>query len=161
MIACLGRAVDEHKYVHALRKGRQHLILFGDVDVLTWIERDLAGQPQVLPCIVRAANRKTFREIRDEIRTAQVQDVAKIEVGGAKAAQRLPAWLFRPYFSLAIPIGKRFPRVEAELGNGDHLGGRHGRQGRRGASLARPSAGSPSVSAESRRTSTGKAPRST
>jgi pyruvate/2-oxoglutarate dehydrogenase complex dihydrolipoamide acyltransferase (E2) component len=111
IIACLGRAVDEHKYVHALRKGRQHLILFGDVDVLTWIERDIAGEPQVLPCIVRAANRKTFREIHDGIRTAQVQDVAKVEVGGAKAAQRLPAWLFRPYFSLAIPIGNRFPRV--------------------------------------------------
>jgi 2-oxoacid dehydrogenases acyltransferase (catalytic domain) len=78
---------------------------------LTWIEREIAGQPQVLPCIVRAANRKTFREIHDEIRTAQVQDVAKIEVGGAKAAQRLPAWLFPPVLLVAIPIGKRFPRV--------------------------------------------------
>jgi pyruvate/2-oxoglutarate dehydrogenase complex dihydrolipoamide acyltransferase (E2) component len=111
IIACLGRAVDEHKYVHALRKGNQHLILFGDVDVLTWIEREIAGQPQVLPCIVRAANRKTFREIHDEIRAAQVQDVAKTEVGGAKASQLLPAWLFRPYFSLATRIGKRFPQA--------------------------------------------------
>ena len=91
IIACLGRAVDEHKYVHALRKGRRHLMLFGDVDVLCWIEREIVGQPQVLPCIVRAANRKTFREVHDEIRAAQVQDVAKIEVGGAKAAQLLPA----------------------------------------------------------------------
>ena len=24
-------------------------ILFGDVDVLTWVEREIAGQPQVLP----------------------------------------------------------------------------------------------------------------
>jgi pyruvate/2-oxoglutarate dehydrogenase complex dihydrolipoamide acyltransferase (E2) component len=111
IIACLGRAVEEHKYVHALWKGRRHLILFGDVDVLTWIEREIAGQPQVLPCIIRAANRKTFREIHDEIRGAQVQDVAKIEVGGAKASQLLPAWLFRPYFWLAIPIGKRFPQA--------------------------------------------------
>ena len=111
IIACLGRAVEEHKYVHALRKGRQHLILFGEVDVLTWIEREIAGEPQVLPCIIRAANRKTFRQIHDEIRAAQVQDVAKIEVGGAKAAQLLPAWLFRPYFSLAIPVGKRYPRA--------------------------------------------------
>jgi pyruvate/2-oxoglutarate dehydrogenase complex dihydrolipoamide acyltransferase (E2) component len=110
IIACLGRAVDEHRYVHALRKGRHHLILFADVDVLTWIEREIAGQPYVLPCIVRAANRKTFREIHDEIRTAQIQDVAKIEVGGAKASQFLPAWLFRPYFSLATGIGKWFPR---------------------------------------------------
>jgi hypothetical protein len=76
---------------------------------LTWVEREIAGQPQVLPCIVRAANRKAFWEIHDEIRAAQVQDVAKIEVGGAKASQLLPAWLFRPYFSVATRIGRRFP----------------------------------------------------
>jgi hypothetical protein len=165
IIACLGRAVDEHKYVHALRKGRQHLILFGDVDVLTWIERDIAGEPQVLPCIVRAANRKTFREIHDGIRTAQVQDVAKVEVGGAKAAQRLPAWLFRPYFSLAIPIGNRFPRVWKQSWGTVTISavGMVGKGAGWGTLLPpRPSAGSPSVaSAQSRRTSTGKAPRST
>jgi deazaflavin-dependent oxidoreductase (nitroreductase family) len=111
IIGCLGRAVDEHKDVHALRKGNRHLVLFGEVDVLTWIEREIAGQPQVLPCIVRAANHKTFREIHDEIRAAQVQDVAKTEVGGAKASQLLPAWLFRPYFSVATRIGRRFPRA--------------------------------------------------
>jgi pyruvate/2-oxoglutarate dehydrogenase complex dihydrolipoamide acyltransferase (E2) component len=111
IIGCLGRAVEEHKYVHALRKGRRHLMLFGDVDVLCWVERQIAGQPQVLPCIVRAANRKTFGEIHDEIRAAQVADVATIEVGGVKASQLLPAWLFRPYFWLAIPIGHRFPRA--------------------------------------------------
>src|SRR6266508_5985149 len=97
------------RYVHALWKGH-HLILFSDVDVLTWIERESAGQPQVLPCIVRAANRKTFREIHDEIRAAQVEDVTKIDVGGAKESQILPAWLFRPYFSLATRIGQWFPQ---------------------------------------------------
>jgi len=111
IIACLGRAVDEHKDVHALRKGNQHLVLFGEVDVLTWMEREIAGQPQVLPCIVRAANHKTFGEIHDQIRVAQAQDLAKIEVGGAKASQLLPAWLFRAYFSLATRIGKRFPKA--------------------------------------------------
>ena len=111
IITCLGRAVEEHKYVHALWKGRRHLVLSGDVDVLTWIERQVAGQPMVLPCIVRAANRKSFREIHGEIRAAQVQDVATIDVGGAKASQLLPAWLYRPYFWLAIPIGHRFPQI--------------------------------------------------
>jgi pyruvate/2-oxoglutarate dehydrogenase complex dihydrolipoamide acyltransferase (E2) component len=111
IIACLARAVDEHKYVHALRKGNRHLVLFGEVDVLTWVEREIGGQPQVLPCIVGAANHKTFQQIHDEIRAAQVQDLARIEVGGAKASQLLPAWLFRPYFSLATRIGKRFPQA--------------------------------------------------
>jgi pyruvate/2-oxoglutarate dehydrogenase complex dihydrolipoamide acyltransferase (E2) component len=109
IVGCLGRAVDEHKFVHALRKGRRHLILFADVDVLTWIEREIAGQAFVVPCIVGAANRKTFREIHDDIRAAQVQDVAKIDIGGAKASQLLPAWLFRPYFSFVTRIGKWFP----------------------------------------------------
>lgn len=111
IIACLGRAVDEHKYMHALWKGRHHLILFSDVDVLTWIEREIAGQPVVLPYIVRAINHKTYREIHDEIRAAQVQDVAKFDEGGAKESQLLPAWLFRPYFSLVTRIGKWFPQL--------------------------------------------------
>jgi pyruvate/2-oxoglutarate dehydrogenase complex dihydrolipoamide acyltransferase (E2) component len=110
VIGCLGRAVSEHPDVHALHKGRGHLMLFADVDVLTWIERDIAGHPVVLPCIVRSANRKTFEGIHDDIRVAQVQDVATIDVGGAKASQLLPAWLFRPYFSLAVRLGKWFPK---------------------------------------------------
>jgi pyruvate/2-oxoglutarate dehydrogenase complex dihydrolipoamide acyltransferase (E2) component len=110
IIGCLGRAVDEHRYVHALWKGRHHLILFRDVDVLTWIEREIADQPLVLPCIVRAANQKTFREINEEIRAAQAADVAKIDVGGARESQLLPAWLFRPYFEFVTRIGKWFPR---------------------------------------------------
>jgi pyruvate/2-oxoglutarate dehydrogenase complex dihydrolipoamide acyltransferase (E2) component len=111
IIGCLGRAVHEHKSVHALWKGGKHLIMFDDVDVLCWVEREIAGQPQVLPCIVRAANRKTFREIHNDIRAAQVQDVATFDVGGAKASQLLPAWLFRPYVELSIQIGKMFPQL--------------------------------------------------
>jgi len=110
VIGCLGRAVEEHPEVHALRDGNHRLVLFGDVDVLTWIERDIAGQPQVVPGIVRAANRKTFRQIHDEIRIAQTRDVRTIDVGGAKASQLLPAWLFRPYFSFIVRLGKWFPR---------------------------------------------------
>jgi pyruvate/2-oxoglutarate dehydrogenase complex dihydrolipoamide acyltransferase (E2) component len=111
IIGCLGQAVHEHKHMHALWKGANHLILFEDVDVLCWVERDVAAQPQVLPCIVRAANRKTFLEIHHDIRLAQVQDLAKFDVGGAKASQLLPAWLYRPYFELSIRIGKMFPRL--------------------------------------------------
>jgi 2-oxoacid dehydrogenase/acyltransferase catalytic subunit len=64
-----------------------------------------------MPCIVRAANRKTFREIHDDIRAAQIQDLSKFDVGGAKASQLLPAWLYRPYFELSIRIWKMVPRL--------------------------------------------------
>ena len=90
LIACLAKAVDEHKAVQASRKGSKHLILFEEVDVLTYIERGLAP----MPYIIRAANHKTVREIHHEIRAAQVQDVAKAAVG-FKLVQYLPTLLFR------------------------------------------------------------------
>jgi pyruvate/2-oxoglutarate dehydrogenase complex dihydrolipoamide acyltransferase (E2) component len=111
LMACLAKAVDEHKAVQAFRQGSKRLILFAEVDVLTYIERDVAGQKQIMPYIVRAANRKTFLEIHHEIRAAQVQDVAKAEVGGAKALQSLPTLLFRPYFWVFTWIGRRYPQV--------------------------------------------------
>src|SRR5437667_524768 len=57
LIACLAKAVDEHKTVQAYRKGSKHLILFDEVDVYTPIERNVAGQKQLIPYIIRAANR--------------------------------------------------------------------------------------------------------
>ena len=111
LMACLAKAVDEHKAVQAMRQGSKRLILFADVDVLTYIEREVAGQKQIMPYIVRAANRKTFLEIHHEIRAAQVQDMAQVEVGGAKALQFLPAFLFRPYFWVFSWIGRRYPQA--------------------------------------------------
>ncbi len=107
LIACLGKAVDEHKAVQAYRKGSKHLILFDEVDVMTYIERDVAGQTQIMPYIIRSANCKTFREIHQEIRAAQVQDVAKAVVG-FKLIQFLPIFLFRFFLWM---VG-RYPQIE-------------------------------------------------
>ena len=90
LIACLAQAVEEHKAVQASRKGSKHLILFDEVDVLTYIERGAAP----MPYIIRTANHKTVREIHHEIRASQVQDVAQAAVG-YKLVQYLPTFLFR------------------------------------------------------------------
>jgi pyruvate/2-oxoglutarate dehydrogenase complex dihydrolipoamide acyltransferase (E2) component len=90
LIACLAQAVEEHKAVQASRKGSKHLILFQEVDVLTYIERGVAP----LPYIIRVANHKTVREIHQEIRAAKVQEVAKVAVGFT-LVQYLPTFLFR------------------------------------------------------------------
>jgi pyruvate/2-oxoglutarate dehydrogenase complex dihydrolipoamide acyltransferase (E2) component len=109
LIACLAKAVEEHKAVQAYRKGSKHLILFEDVDVYTPIERDVAGQKQIMPYIIRAANRKTVREIHHEIRAAQVQDVAKAWEG-LKVLQ-WPWLLLLPAFLLMVWMGERSPQV--------------------------------------------------
>lgn len=94
LTACLAKAVDEHKAVQAIRKGRKHLVIFEDVDVWIPIEHDTAGQKQPLPYIVRAANRKSLRAIHDEMRAAQVADVEQ--------AVRGPRFLPPAFFGLSI-----------------------------------------------------------
>src|SRR5947199_8745058 len=43
LIACLAKAVEEHKAVQAYRKGSKRLILFDDVGVYTSVQRNVAG----------------------------------------------------------------------------------------------------------------------
>ena len=95
LIVCLAQAVEEHKAVQASRKRSKHLIIFEDVDVLTYIDRGTAP----MPFIIRAANHKTVREIHQEIRAAQVQDVAQAAVG-FKLVQYMPTFLFKFLFWL-------------------------------------------------------------
>jgi pyruvate/2-oxoglutarate dehydrogenase complex dihydrolipoamide acyltransferase (E2) component len=107
LIACLAKAVDEHKAVQAIRFGSKRLILFEEVDVLTDFERDLAGQKFVVPHIVRAANRKTVRQLHDEFRAAQGADVKNV-------LKRfpflfLPTMLYRPFLWAFAWIGRRRP----------------------------------------------------
>ena len=109
LIACLAKAVDEHKAVQAYRKSNKRLILFEDVDVYTPIERNVAGQKQLIPHIIRAANRKSFREIHHEIRAAQVQDMAKAWEGFK--AIHWPWLLLLPAFGAMVWIAERSPQA--------------------------------------------------
>ncbi len=112
LIACVGKAVDENKAVQAYRKGKKHLVLFDEVDVETQIERDIAGEKQNITYIVRAANRKTFREIHHEIRAAQVEDVEKARVG----SKALQWFLFLPTFLFRFLYWMRGPHVLKKYG---------------------------------------------
>jgi pyruvate/2-oxoglutarate dehydrogenase complex dihydrolipoamide acyltransferase (E2) component len=107
LIACLAKAVDEHKGVQAYRKGGKHLILFDEVDVYTPIERNVAGQKELMPYIVRAANRKTLREIHQEIRAAQAHDMSK--AWDSFKAIHWPWLLLRPAFRVMVWMGERSP----------------------------------------------------
>jgi pyruvate/2-oxoglutarate dehydrogenase complex dihydrolipoamide acyltransferase (E2) component len=88
--ACLGKAVDEDKSVQAYRKGRNQLVLFQDVDISILVEHEVAGQKIPLSYVVRAANRKTAREIHQEIRAFQKLHTAEV-LPIPRLVQRWPA----------------------------------------------------------------------
>jgi pyruvate/2-oxoglutarate dehydrogenase complex dihydrolipoamide acyltransferase (E2) component len=110
LCACLGKAVDEHKDVQAFRLSGNRLLLFDDVDICIRIERELAGQKYVEPYIIRAANRKTVREMHDETRAAQVANVRD----PLKWLRFLPVALYQPFIWAFTRIARRRPQLWKE-----------------------------------------------
>jgi len=115
IVTCLGKAVDENKAVQACRKGSKYLALFDEVDVATPIEREMAGQKQPIIFIIRAANKKTFQEIHQEIRAAQVEAVEKAWVS-FRDFRFLPLVVFRFIWPILWWMIGRYPRVQKRYG---------------------------------------------
>jgi pyruvate/2-oxoglutarate dehydrogenase complex dihydrolipoamide acyltransferase (E2) component len=73
VLACLGRAIEANKYMHAYRNWRNQLVLFDEVDVTTMFEIEVEGDKLPLAHVIRATNRRSFRDIHDEIRGLQAE----------------------------------------------------------------------------------------
>lgn len=108
VVQCIAQAVSEHKFVHALRQGKQRLVVFDDVDVTIIVERTV-GQPEAqetlpMPYIIRGAHEKSVAAITEEIRSAQQQSISsgEVQLGSHRAA-----WITR--------ISNRLPRFVRDL----------------------------------------------
>ena len=117
VIACIGKAVIEHKEVHALRKGRKRLVVFDDVDVAIVVERSVedpshSSESLPMPYLLRRANEKTVREIHNEIRAVQQASLAP---GGVQLGSRLDpriekAFTMLPQFLRKLLVWRRLLR---------------------------------------------------
>jgi len=99
IIYCCAKAVDANKHMHAYRDWRNRLILFEDVDISVPVERMAEGHIEVLQKIIRAANRKSVKEIHAEIRQAQLkerEDIALLRNVGWYV--KIPAFLRRSLY---------------------------------------------------------------
>jgi pyruvate/2-oxoglutarate dehydrogenase complex dihydrolipoamide acyltransferase (E2) component len=96
---CLARAVDEDKSVQAHLKGRKQLVVFDDVDVGLMVERKVGDKSALMGHVIRGANRKTFRQIHQEIRSAQSEPVPP--------DRGVPSW-FRSAMMLPWPLAGWF-----------------------------------------------------
>ncbi|MBI5305865.1 MAG: 2-oxo acid dehydrogenase subunit E2 [Chloroflexi bacterium] len=101
LVACLAQTIVEHKYVQAYRDWRNRLIVFDDVDVVTLIEAKAGGV--AIPHIVRAANRKSFRAIHDELRAVQQRPARSAQRSGRlmRLGLYVPSFLRRWFFQIA------------------------------------------------------------
>ena len=72
IIACVGKAVSKHKELNAF-KVRKKVYTFDDFDVGIVIERELEGKRVPTKYIIRRVDKKSFKEIHEEIRSVQAK----------------------------------------------------------------------------------------
>jgi pyruvate/2-oxoglutarate dehydrogenase complex dihydrolipoamide acyltransferase (E2) component len=115
---CLARAVDEDKTIQAYRKGDRQLVLFDDVNVGLMVERKVGEKRSLMGHIIQAANRKTYREIHDEIRKVQSEPVppGRGMASWFRSAMLMPWPLSRLVIAL-LRINSRFnPTIAVSMG---------------------------------------------
>jgi pyruvate/2-oxoglutarate dehydrogenase complex dihydrolipoamide acyltransferase (E2) component len=98
IIYCCARAVDQNKAVQAYRDWRNRFIVFNDVDVLVPVER-VRGE-HFTQAVIRAANRKSVREISREIRQVQYGAQPGNDSRFFKRYAALPGFLRRLFFKV-------------------------------------------------------------
>lgn len=70
-LACLGKAIDQDRQMHAYRSWRNQLIIFDEVDVNMLFEVEVDGVKTIRPHIIRGVNHKNVQALQEEIQTFQ------------------------------------------------------------------------------------------
>jgi hypothetical protein len=94
-LACLGKAIDLDKQMHAYRNWRNQLIIYDEVDVNMLFEVEVDGKKTIRPHIIRGVNKKSIREIHEEIRAFQSQHQSSQESAFIDRFVRLPGFVRR------------------------------------------------------------------
>jgi len=108
IMVCLGRAVDMNKHMQAYRTWREQLVIFDDVDVNTMFEVEVRrrgavatdGHKIIRPHILRAVNKKTLRDIHEEIRAFQSEHKHGREANFIGWFVLLPAFIRRFFLGM-------------------------------------------------------------
>jgi pyruvate/2-oxoglutarate dehydrogenase complex dihydrolipoamide acyltransferase (E2) component len=115
MIACLAKAIETDRHVHAYLDWRNRLVIFDDVDVNTIIEVDSQSGKVVMPHIIRSANRKTLLEMHAEIRGAKAQPSSTGEMKFMRLFLYLPGFVRRGFYWLVMRNPVRFRRLSSSV----------------------------------------------
>ena len=101
VVTCVARALDDFPDLNSVRLGRR-LFVLDDVTISVAIEREVGGESVPEPIAINAVNRKTYREVNDELRAAQRRPGEPIGSATGTAWTRfIPGFLLRLVTRLA------------------------------------------------------------
>ncbi len=75
LIKCISTAIEEFRPIHGVKKGKQKVVIFDDIDVSIAVERTIDGKKVPLPYVIRQCNKKSISDINDEINSARAETV--------------------------------------------------------------------------------------
>ena len=101
-LACLGKAIDADRQMHAYRSWRNQLVIFDEVDVNMLFELDVDGQKTIRPHVIRAVNRKSLTELQDEITVFQSSHQSSEESKFIDWFVRLPGFIRRIFLRILL-----------------------------------------------------------
>jgi len=115
IIYCLAQAVDEHKVLNAYKNWRNQLVIYEDVNINTMVEVEFEGKKAPMPYIIQAANKRSFREIHDEIRRTQSQPHVTRESNFMRLFLNLPAFLRRFFYWFVMRVPQSFRQYSSPV----------------------------------------------
>jgi len=115
IIACLGQAVETNPHLHAYRDWRNRLVIFDDVNVNTMIEVEMGGKKVPMPRLLKAVNKRTYRELHDEIRSAQTRPDRTLESNFMRRFLLLPAFLRRAFYWVVMRLPHLFRQYSSTV----------------------------------------------
>ena len=108
IISCLSRAIEAHPHAHAYRDWRNRLVIYEDVNITSMFEVEFGHKKTPMPHVFRAANRKTFRQVHDELRGVQNHPQASAESQFMRWFLLLPAFLRRLFYWVVTKFPQSF-----------------------------------------------------
>jgi pyruvate/2-oxoglutarate dehydrogenase complex dihydrolipoamide acyltransferase (E2) component len=115
IVHCLGAAIIRHPALHAYRDWRGRLIIYEDVNITTMIEVESEGAKVPMPYILNAANRKSYRQLHDEIRAVQASPGRSQEAQFMRYFLILPWLLRRPFYWLVMRVPQWFRQYSSPV----------------------------------------------
>jgi pyruvate/2-oxoglutarate dehydrogenase complex dihydrolipoamide acyltransferase (E2) component len=107
VIYCLSKAIEEHPHVHAYRDWRNRLVIYKDINITSMFEVEFGQKKTPIPHIFRATNRKSYKQIHNELRGIQKKPHASDESKFMRWFLFLPAFLRRGFYWVVM----RFPQM--------------------------------------------------
>jgi pyruvate/2-oxoglutarate dehydrogenase complex dihydrolipoamide acyltransferase (E2) component len=99
-LACLGEVVGQDTQMQAYRSWRNQIILYNDVDVNMLFEVEVDGVKTIRPHILRETNKKSVRDIQEEIHAFQNEHTSSQEAKFIEWFVRLPGFIRRLFLRI-------------------------------------------------------------